>query len=106
MKTITKPNTNYRNSRKMNEALSFFSRYLEVDTRPDRFLITMYTDNHGDFYLYDGDDNNANYGLALYEEKGDVFFVPGFADETWSGVSLYGQDYILNAEMMPVIEEV
>jgi hypothetical protein len=106
MKTITKPNTNYRNSLKINEAIAFF-RTLINEQQEDRFLVTLHTNQYGEFHLYDGEDEdgNADYGLSVYEHKGDIFFVPGFADETWSGVSLKGQDYTISAEMKPIICE-
>ena len=104
MRTITKPNTNYRTSQKIDTALSFFRKWVN-EQQDDRFLVTLHTDKYGEFHLYDREDDNADYGLALYEHKGDVFFVPGFADSTWSGTSLKGQDYIISAATgKPVIE--
>ena len=111
MKKLTKVNTNYANSLKINEALGFFRNQLMLnngDTNYDdrRWHFTLYTDKYGRFGCIDTQDNDANYGVELYEHNGDIFFVPGFADETWMGTSLKGQSYEVN-EMTgkPVIVE-
>jgi hypothetical protein len=95
MKKLTKANTNYARNIKINEAVAKFLKSLNA-FEPRRWAVTLYTDNYGDLGLIDSEDG-SNYGVKVYESNGDTFIVPGFADETWNGTSLKGQDYSIDA---------